>query len=61
MEAVTDSMETAASTTDVSAARRDLLHRMERLKESLAVPAPADGCSDTGETESMDIKWTKWR
>ncbi|XP_070703680.1 phosphoinositide 3-kinase regulatory subunit 5-like isoform X2 [Pempheris klunzingeri] len=53
MEAVTDGMETAASTADLSTARQDLLHRMERLRESLVVPAPADGCSDKGAVETF--------
>lgn len=48
MEAVTDIMETAASTADLSAARQSLLHSVERLTESLAAPAPTDGCPDTG-------------
>ncbi len=48
LEAVIDSMETAASQADLSTARQGLLHSMERLREGLAVPAPADGCPDTG-------------
>ncbi len=46
MEAVTDSMEKAASTADLSTARRGLQHSMETLRESLT--APADGCRDKG-------------
>lgn len=55
MEAVTDRMETAASTADLSAARQGLRHSMERIRESLAVPAPADGCPDTGKTENINM------
>lgn len=56
VEAVTDRMETAASTADLSTARRVLLQSMERLRESLAGPGPADGCPDTGETEYINTK-----
>lgn len=60
MEAVTDIMETAASTADLSTARQSLLHSVERLTESLAAPAPVDGCPDTGTTENIKPKmpWT---
>lgn len=51
MEAVTDCMETAASTADLGTARRALLHSMERLRGSLA--APARGCSDTRAAETF--------
>lgn len=51
LEAVTDSMETAASTPDLSTARQGLTDSMEMLRESLALPVPADGCPDTGKTE----------
>ena len=47
-------METAASTAGLSAARQGLLHSMERLRESVALPTPADGCLDTGETETHE-------
>lgn len=50
MEAVTDVMETAASTADLSTARQSLLHSVERLTESLAAPAPPEGRPDTGRT-----------
>lgn len=52
MKVVTDSMETAASATDLSTARQGLIHSMERLRESLAAPAPANG-SDTGKTRNI--------
>lgn len=52
LEAVINSMEAAASKADLSTARQGLLHSMERLREGLAVPAPADGCPDTGKTEN---------
>lgn len=57
MEAVTDSMEVAASTADLSTARRGLLHSMSRLVKSLVAPAPADGCTESGETEHLNIKF----
>ncbi|XP_076608706.1 phosphoinositide 3-kinase regulatory subunit 5-like isoform X2 [Chaetodon auriga] len=59
MEAVTDSMETAASTADLSTARRGLLHSMERLRESLVAPAPPDGCTDTGAVETFMLPFPK--
>ncbi|XP_051244350.1 phosphoinositide 3-kinase regulatory subunit 5 isoform X1 [Dicentrarchus labrax] len=59
MEAVTDSMETAASTADLAQARQGLLHGMERLKESLAISAPADGCPDTEDVETFMLPFPK--
>ncbi|XP_059203581.1 phosphoinositide 3-kinase regulatory subunit 5-like isoform X2 [Centropristis striata] len=59
MEAVTDRMETAASTADLSKARQGLLHSMERLRESLTGPAPADGCPDTGAVETFMLPFPK--
>ncbi|XP_044038341.1 phosphoinositide 3-kinase regulatory subunit 5-like isoform X2 [Siniperca chuatsi] len=59
LEAMTDSMETAASAADLSTARQGLLHSMERLRESLAVPAPADGCPDTGAVETFMLPFPK--
>lgn len=60
MEAVTDSMETAASTADLSTARQGLLHSMEKLiRESLAAPAPVDGCLDTGTVETFMLPFPK--
>ncbi|XP_070778965.1 phosphoinositide 3-kinase regulatory subunit 5-like [Enoplosus armatus] len=59
LEAVTDSMETAASTADLSTARRGLIHSMERLREGLAVPAPADGCPHTGAVETFMLPFPK--
>ncbi|XP_042339119.1 phosphoinositide 3-kinase regulatory subunit 5-like, partial [Plectropomus leopardus] len=59
MEAVTDRMETAASTADLSAARRVLLHSMERLRENVAGPGPADGCPDTGAVETFTLPFPK--
>ncbi|XP_054463201.1 phosphoinositide 3-kinase regulatory subunit 5-like [Anoplopoma fimbria] len=53
MEAVTLLMETAASTADPSTARETLLHSMERLRDSLAVPAPNNGRTDTGAFETF--------
>ncbi|XP_069005546.1 phosphoinositide 3-kinase regulatory subunit 5-like [Embiotoca jacksoni] len=57
LEAVTDRMETAASAADLRAARQDLLHSMERLRESLAVPA--EGCPDTGAVETFMLPFPK--
>lgn len=52
LAAVTDSMEAAASTADISTARGDLKHSIASLGESLALPDPADGCSGAGEREN---------
>lgn len=52
-EAVTDMMETAASTGDLSTARQGLLHSTERLKKSLTTEAPLDNCPDTGTTDNI--------
>lgn len=52
LEAVTVNMETAASTADLSTARQGLTSSMERLRESLVLPAPADSCSNAGKTKS---------
>lgn len=59
-DAVTDMMEAAASTTDLSTARQGLLHSMERLMESLAAEAPLENCPDTGMTDNMKYirPWT---
>uniref|UniRef100_A0A3Q4AZ82 Phosphoinositide 3-kinase regulatory subunit 5 n=1 Tax=Mola mola TaxID=94237 RepID=A0A3Q4AZ82_MOLML len=54
MEVLTDIMETAASTTDLSTARQALLHGMERLRESIAAPLPPDGHQETGTTEGTN-------
>ncbi|XP_034750933.1 phosphoinositide 3-kinase regulatory subunit 5-like isoform X2 [Etheostoma cragini] len=59
MEAVTDRMETAASTAGLSAARQGLVHSMERLRESIVVPSPADGCLDTGAVETSMLPFPK--
>ncbi|XP_040012019.1 phosphoinositide 3-kinase regulatory subunit 5-like isoform X2 [Xiphias gladius] len=59
LEAVTESMEIAASTADLSTARRGLLNSMESLRESLAVPVPAEGCSDTGTVETFMLPFPK--
>lgn len=56
LEVVTDSMETAASTADLSAAKQGLQRSMERLRESLAVPTSADCRSDTGKRLNTNIK-----
>ncbi|KAF1379130.1 hypothetical protein PFLUV_G00172880 [Perca fluviatilis] len=58
-EAVSDRMETAASTAGLSAARQGLLHSMERLRESVALPTPADGCLDTGAVETFMLPFPK--
>lgn len=54
-DVVTDMMETAASTADLSTARQGLLHSMETLIKSLAAEAPLDNCPDTG---MMRTPWT---
>lgn len=53
MEALTDSMEAAACEAGVSEARQELLHSMERLRDSLAAPGAAAGSADTGKTQYM--------
>ncbi|XP_029294031.1 phosphoinositide 3-kinase regulatory subunit 5-like isoform X2 [Cottoperca gobio] len=59
MEAVTNRMETAASTADPSTARQVLQHSMEALREGLAVPAPADGRTDNGAVETFVLPFPK--
>ncbi|KAF7666371.1 hypothetical protein LDENG_00109550 [Lucifuga dentata] len=59
LEAITDIMETAASTSDLSVAREGLLHRMERLAESLKVPDPADSCSGAEAVEMLVLPFPK--
>ncbi|XP_068192769.1 phosphoinositide 3-kinase regulatory subunit 5-like isoform X2 [Antennarius striatus] len=53
MEAMTVNMETAALMADLNTARQGLKHSMERLIESLGIPASADGCPDTGAVEKF--------
>lgn len=48
MKEVTDIMETAASTADLSTARQSLLHSMERLREGLEDPALPNHCPNDG-------------
>lgn len=55
METVTDIMDTAAATADLSRARQRLLHSLESLRENLAVPVLPDGSPDIG----IDIY--RWR
>lgn len=54
METVTDIMDTAAATADLSGdkARQSLLYSMESLRENLAVPVIPDGSQDTGITKN---------
>uniref|UniRef100_UPI0037E8953A phosphoinositide 3-kinase regulatory subunit 5-like isoform X1 n=2 Tax=Semicossyphus pulcher TaxID=241346 RepID=UPI0037E8953A len=59
MKAVTDSMERAASTADLNAARQALLHSMKRVIESLAVPAPANGRPGKGSVETFTLPLPK--
>uniref|UniRef100_A0A3Q3IZ09 Phosphoinositide 3-kinase regulatory subunit 5 n=1 Tax=Monopterus albus TaxID=43700 RepID=A0A3Q3IZ09_MONAL len=56
LEAVTKSMEAAASTADVNAAREGLLSSMERLRGRLAA---ADGCSHTGAVETFMLPFPR--
>ncbi|XP_031726853.1 phosphoinositide 3-kinase regulatory subunit 5-like isoform X1 [Anarrhichthys ocellatus] len=58
-EAVTDCMETAASTEDPRTARQALLLSMERLRDSLAVPALNNGCTDTGAVKTFMLPFPK--
>uniref|UniRef100_A0AAX7T3K7 Phosphoinositide 3-kinase regulatory subunit 5 n=1 Tax=Astatotilapia calliptera TaxID=8154 RepID=A0AAX7T3K7_ASTCA len=48
LQSLTESMEMAASAADLGSAREGILQRMERLKESLAIPARADEGTDMG-------------
>ncbi|XP_034567365.1 phosphoinositide 3-kinase regulatory subunit 5-like isoform X2 [Notolabrus celidotus] len=57
VEAVTDCMERAASTGDLGSARQDLLHSMERLRESLC--GPAKNCRGTGSAETFTLPFPK--
>ncbi|KAM6966004.1 phosphoinositide 3-kinase regulatory subunit 5-like [Tautogolabrus adspersus] len=57
MEAVTDSMERAASTADLSTARQSLRLSMERIAESLSVPA--GGCTHSGSVETFTLPFPK--
>ncbi|KAM7386368.1 hypothetical protein PAMA_009135 [Pampus argenteus] len=59
LEEVTDSMETAASTADLSAAKQGLQCSIERLRISLAVPASANCHSDTGTVETFMLPFPK--
>ncbi|XP_067426475.1 phosphoinositide 3-kinase regulatory subunit 5-like [Thunnus thynnus] len=59
LEVMTDSMETAATTADLSTAKQGLQRSMERLRESLAVPASADCHSDTGAVETFMLPFPK--
>ncbi|XP_074553265.1 phosphoinositide 3-kinase regulatory subunit 5-like isoform X2 [Halichoeres trimaculatus] len=57
VEAVTDRMERAASTADLSLARRDLQQSLERLRESLC--APAETCRNPGSAETFTLPLPK--
>lgn len=52
MKEVTDIMETAASTADLSTARQNLADSMEKLREGLTASAPLDHSPGTGKTEN---------
>ncbi|XP_058509638.1 phosphoinositide 3-kinase regulatory subunit 5-like [Solea solea] len=56
LQAVTESMEIAAATGDVSTAKQALLSKMERLRESLV---PAEGCSHSGTVETFMLPHPK--
>ena len=56
LEVMADSMEKAASTADLSTAKQGLQRSMERLRESLTVPASADSRSYTGRRENTNLK-----
>ncbi|XP_029998034.1 phosphoinositide 3-kinase regulatory subunit 5-like isoform X2 [Sphaeramia orbicularis] len=59
LEALTINMERAASTADISKAVQGLLHSMERLRESLAAPSPADESLNTGTIETLMLPFAK--
>ncbi|XP_015245868.1 PREDICTED: phosphoinositide 3-kinase regulatory subunit 5 isoform X1 [Cyprinodon variegatus] len=58
LETITGSMETAASVPDYATARSGLLHSLETIRESLAVPS-GDGCSETGSVELLMLPYPK--
>ncbi|XP_068575242.1 phosphoinositide 3-kinase regulatory subunit 5-like [Cebidichthys violaceus] len=58
-EAVTECMETAASTADPRTARQALQLSMERLRDSLAVSARNNVCTDTGAVKTFMLPFPK--
>ncbi|MEQ2186234.1 hypothetical protein GOODEAATRI_026543, partial [Goodea atripinnis] len=58
LETITGSMETATSVPNNTTAREGLLHSLEKLRESLAVPS-RDGCSETGSVEILTLPFPK--
>ncbi|XP_062294650.1 phosphoinositide 3-kinase regulatory subunit 5-like [Scomber scombrus] len=59
LEVMADSMEKAATTADLSTAKQGLQRSMERLRESLTVPASADSRSYTGAVETFMLPFPK--
>ncbi|XP_060946280.1 phosphoinositide 3-kinase regulatory subunit 5-like [Limanda limanda] len=59
LQEVTENMEMAASAADFSSARQKLLNNMERIREGLAPPAPAPGCTQTGSVETFALPFPK--
>ncbi|KAM3598156.1 uncharacterized protein V6R79_014394 [Siganus canaliculatus] len=59
LEALTDSMETAASEADPSAARAALQQSVERLRESLSIPTPSDGRRHSRAVETFTLPFPK--
>ncbi|CAB1433430.1 unnamed protein product [Pleuronectes platessa] len=59
LQEVTENMEMAASAADSSSARQRLLNNMERIREGLAPPAPAPGCTHTGSVETFALPFPK--
>ncbi|XP_035036988.2 phosphoinositide 3-kinase regulatory subunit 5 [Hippoglossus stenolepis] len=59
LEEVTENMEMAASAADLSSARQRLLNNVERIREGLALPAPAPGRTHTGSVETFALPFPK--
>lgn len=59
MKEVTDIMETAASTADLSTARQSLVDGMEKLREGLAASAPLHHSPNTGPVETVALPFPK--
>lgn len=59
LQSLTESMEMAASAADLGSAREGILQSMERLKESLTVPARADEGTDMGAVDIFTLPFPK--
>ncbi|KAF3700557.1 Phosphoinositide 3-kinase regulatory subunit 5 [Channa argus] len=59
LETVTNNMENAASAAHVGRARQGLIKSLQRLRDSLVGPAPADVCSDTRAVEIFTLPFPR--